>query len=47
VGDGQVDILWLHTFQGLFEDTGDHEMKGVPDRGRLYRVVSPRLRPGT
>jgi class 3 adenylate cyclase len=23
-----------------FEDTGDHELKGVPDRWRLYRVVS-------
>ena len=24
-----------------FEDTGEHELKGVPDRWRLYRVVSP------
>ena len=24
----------------LFEDAGDHELKGVPDRWRLYRVVS-------
>ena len=24
----------------LFEDTGDHELKGVPDRWHLYRVVS-------
>ena len=23
-----------------FEDAGDHELKGVPDRWRLYRVVS-------
>jgi class 3 adenylate cyclase len=23
-----------------FEDTGEHELKGVPDRWRLYRVVS-------
>jgi class 3 adenylate cyclase len=24
----------------LFEDRGEHELKGVPDRWRLYRVVS-------
>jgi hypothetical protein len=24
-----------------FEDTGDHELKGLPDRWRLYRVVNP------
>jgi pimeloyl-ACP methyl ester carboxylesterase/class 3 adenylate cyclase len=24
-----------------FEDAGEHELKGVPDRWRLYRVVSP------
>ena len=23
-----------------FEDTGEHELKGVPDRWRLYRVVT-------
>ena len=23
-----------------FEDAGEHELKGVPDRWRLYRVVS-------
>ncbi len=23
-----------------FEDAGDHELKGVPDRWRLYRVVA-------
>ncbi|HSH33789.1 MAG TPA: adenylate/guanylate cyclase domain-containing protein, partial [Actinomycetota bacterium] len=23
----------------LFEDAGEHELKGVPDRWRLYRVV--------
>ncbi len=23
----------------VFEDTGEHELKGVPDRWRLYRVV--------
>ena len=24
----------------VLEDTGEHELKGVPDRWRLYRVVS-------
>jgi class 3 adenylate cyclase len=23
----------------VFEDAGDHELKGVPDRWRLYRVA--------
>ena len=23
-----------------FEDAGEHELKGVPDRWRLYRVTS-------
>jgi len=23
----------------MFEDEGEHELKGVPDRWRLYRVV--------
>ena len=23
----------------IFEDAGEHELKGVPDRWRLYRVV--------
>jgi class 3 adenylate cyclase len=23
-----------------FDDAGEHELKGVPDRWRLYRVVS-------
>jgi class 3 adenylate cyclase len=22
-----------------FEDAGEHELKGIPDRWRLYRVV--------
>jgi hypothetical protein len=26
----------------VFEDTGEHELKGVPDRWQLYRVVSER-----
>jgi class 3 adenylate cyclase len=25
----------------IFEDAGEHELKGVPDRWRLYRVVAP------
>ena len=25
----------------VFEDAGEHELKGVPDRWRLYRVVTP------
>ena len=25
-----------------FEDAGEHELKGVPDRWRLYRVVDVR-----
>jgi class 3 adenylate cyclase len=24
----------------VFEDAGEHELKGVPERWRLYRVVS-------
>ncbi len=24
----------------MFEDAGEHELKGVPDRWHLYRVVS-------
>ena len=24
-----------------FEDAGEHELKGVPDRWRLYRAVAP------
>jgi class 3 adenylate cyclase len=42
------EILVSHTVQGLvsgsglrFEDAGEHELKGVPDRWRLYRVVGP------
>jgi pimeloyl-ACP methyl ester carboxylesterase len=43
---GASQILVSHTVQGLvagsgltFEDAGEHELKGVPDRWRLYRVV--------
>jgi hypothetical protein len=24
----------------VFEDAGEHELKGVPDRWRLYRVLA-------
>jgi class 3 adenylate cyclase len=44
-GDG--DVLVSSTVKDLvagsglsFEDAGEHELKGVPDRWRLYRVVS-------
>ena len=40
------EVLVSHTVQGLvsgsglrFEDAGEHELKGVPDRWHLYRVV--------
>ncbi len=40
------EVLVSHTVQGLvsgsglgFEDAGEHELKGVPDRWRLFRVV--------
>jgi hypothetical protein len=26
----------------IFEDAGEHDLKGVPDRWHLYRVVSDR-----
>jgi hypothetical protein len=33
-------VKYLVTGSGLtFEDAGEHELKGVPDRWRLYRVV--------
>jgi class 3 adenylate cyclase len=42
------EVLVSHTVQGLvsgsglrFEDAGEHELKGVPDRWHLYRVVDP------
>ena len=41
------EVLVSHTVQGLvsgsglvFEDAGERELKGIPDRWRLYRVVS-------
>ena len=43
---GPSEVLVSHTVQGLvsgsglvFEDVGEHELKGVPDRWHLYRVV--------
>jgi pimeloyl-ACP methyl ester carboxylesterase len=43
---GPSEVLVSHTVQGLvsgsgirFEDAGEHELKGVPNRWRLYRVV--------
>jgi class 3 adenylate cyclase len=44
---GPSEVLVSQTVRDLvagsgltFEDTGDHELKGLPDRWRLYRVVS-------
>jgi class 3 adenylate cyclase len=41
-----AEVLASHTVRDLtagsgltFEDTGEHELKGVPDRWRLYRVT--------
>jgi len=43
---GPSEILVSQTVKDLvagsglvFEDAGEHELKGVPDRWRLYRVV--------
>ena len=43
---GPSEVLVSHTVQGLvsgsglvFEDAGEHQLKGVPDRWHLYRVV--------
>jgi class 3 adenylate cyclase len=45
---GPSEVLVSQTVRDLvagsgltFEDAGDHELKGLPDRWRLYRVVSP------
>jgi class 3 adenylate cyclase len=44
---GPSEILASQTVKDLtagsglvYEDAGEHELKGVPDRWRLYRVVS-------
>ena len=44
---GANEVLVSQTVKDLvagcgltFEDAGEHELKGVPDRWRLYRVVS-------
>jgi len=43
---GPSEVLVSQTVKDLvagsglaFEDSGEHELKGVPDRWRLYRVV--------
>jgi pimeloyl-ACP methyl ester carboxylesterase len=43
---GPSEVLVSHTVQGLvsgsglvFEEAGEHQLKGVPDRWRLYRVL--------
>ena len=45
---GASEVLVSQTVKDLtagsglvFEDVGEHELKGVPDRWRLYRVVAP------
>lgn len=45
---GPSEVLVSQTVRDLvagsgltFEDAGDHELRGLPDRWRLYRVVSP------
>jgi len=44
---GASEVLVSHTVKDLvagsglvFEDAGEHELKGIPDRWQLYRVVS-------
>jgi class 3 adenylate cyclase len=44
---GASEVLVSQTVKDLvagsgltFEDTGEHELKGVPDRWRLYRVLA-------
>jgi class 3 adenylate cyclase len=44
---GPSEILVSQTVKDLvagsglaFEDAGEHELKGVPDRWRLYRAIS-------
>jgi class 3 adenylate cyclase len=43
---GPSEVLVSHTVQGLvsgsglsFEDAGEHELKGIPERWRLFRLV--------
>jgi class 3 adenylate cyclase len=45
---GPSEVLVSSTVKDLtagsvltYEDAGEHELKGVPDRWRLYRVVGP------
>jgi class 3 adenylate cyclase len=49
---GPTEVLVSQTVKDLvagagleFEDRGDHELKGVPDRWRLYRVLATSRRP--
>jgi class 3 adenylate cyclase len=49
---GPAQVLVSSTVKDLvagsgltFEDAGEHELKGVPDRWRLYRVAMPDSRP--
>jgi class 3 adenylate cyclase len=44
---GPSEVLVSQTVKDLvpgsglgFEDAGEHELKGIPDRWRLYRVAS-------
>ncbi len=44
---GPSEVLVSHTVRGLvagsgltFEDAGEHDLKGIPDRWHLYRAVS-------
>jgi class 3 adenylate cyclase len=43
---GPSEVLVSYTVKGLvggsgltFEDAGEHELKGIPDRWQLYRLV--------
>ena len=45
---GQSEVLVSQTVRDLvagsglaFEDRGEHTLKGIPDRWRLYRVMDP------
>ena len=47
---GPSEVLVSHTVQGLvsgsglvFEDAGEHVLKGVPERWHLYRVVDAEM----
>ena len=49
---GASEILTSSTVRDLtagsglvFEDAGEHELKGVPDRWHLYRLMQRHIRP--